>query len=738
MTVKTVASNPALGKGKKQVVKKVAQMNQASQLGEKLPENGQNPEDIEIRIEMVNGKKVKKIIRRVVKKKVQVEDKNQDVPEEKKEERQISNEKKEEQQTIDEKKEEQQTGEVKQEEAEVKQEEAEMKPEEQQQTQPEDAKAEDAKAEDANPPVKKDPSSEKEEIPDYSVLQNKNEIPQPKKRKQRARREEQNSGEQNSGEQNVEENDSSIYEFVKRLGTGSYGSVFCVKKQGSEYAMKVNFISKKVSGIGNLGELQVFMDTRVDNRAHRCLIDLTHIDYKNPMDDEREIKGQMKLIQKEHRTNVKLDNLYFIMPKLDYSLDAILKKANYASIACHAESIFTQILFGLEFLHAKGICHRDLKVDNILCKITDSDTFVVKISDYGFAKTLSPHSGNSTNILNYSYRAPEIAAQCPYYNKSIDIWSLGVICYKLYCENRYPIDIKEDKDQIVLQKIHDFVSLDNISYRGVSKIVLDRARTEKSRYLLIKQLETHIGKDIYNLFPDKIPHLKNLFMGMFNPDYKSRLTCTAILNSPYFDRSKELIRLYRKENLISGEGKWLGAKDKIVVANSPWRKEIANLAIDLYNARDRTVRGKEKLYRWFTMQIWCASLSLADRWLYYATKHEEILTPEIVTMTYYICVYVIVKILTKKQNYSFSDVAPDIQQKIDFSKDYIELTEQYLLSCTRLRPYHPTLYEHIKDYRDEMDTPLAKVMTKQLNEYHGKTWEELAFLFEKKCQNLNN
>lgn len=714
-----LASNPALGKGKKQVVKKVAQTNQPPQTNEKPPSSNQeqektngiekNPEGVEIRIEIVNGKKVKKIIRRVVKKKVQVDSQSQDVPDEN--EHSVVVEKKEETQPSEVKQEEKQPGEVKQ-----------------------SAGPEDAKAEDVKPPVK-DPSSEKEEIPDYIVLQSKKKITQPKKPKQRTRCKDQNAEKNNDGEK---DSSSSIYEFVKRLGTGSYGSVFCVRKHGAEYAMKVNFISKKVSGIGNLGELQVFMDTRVDNKAHRCLLDLTHIDYENPMNDEREIKGQMKLMQKEHRTNIKLDNLYFIMPKLDYSLDTILKKANYASIACHAESIFTQILFGLEFLHAKGICHRDLKVDNILCKITDSDTFVVKISDYGFAKTLSPHSGNSTNILNYSYRAPEIAAQCPYYNKSIDIWSLGVICYKLYCENRYPIDIKEDNDQLVLQRIHDFISLDNISYRGVSKIVLDMVRTEKSRYLLIKQLETHIGKDIYNLFPDKIPHLKNLFMGMFNPDYKSRLTCTAILNSPYFDGAQELIHLYRKENLISAEGKWLGTKDKIVVANSPWRKEIANLAIDLYNTRDKTVRGKEKLYRWFTMQIWCASLSLADRWLYYATKHEEILSKEIVTMTYYICVYVIVKILTKKQNYYFSDVAPDIEQKIDFSPEYIELTEQYLLSCTRLRPYHPTIYEHIKDYREGMDTPLAKIMTKQLNEYHGKTWEELALLFEKGFDTLDN
>lgn len=45
-----------------------------------------------------------------------------------------------------------------------------------------------------------------------------------------------------------------------------------------------------------------------------------------------------------------------------------------------------EIVLGLEYLHSKNICHRDLKPDNILY----SNNFHVKICDFGEAKMFKP------------------------------------------------------------------------------------------------------------------------------------------------------------------------------------------------------------------------------------------------------------------------------------------------------------------------------------------------------------
>ena len=86
----------------------------------------------------------------------------------------------------------------------------------------------------------------------------------------------------------------------------------------------------------------------------------------------------------------------------------------------------------LKFLIKNDNIHRDIKPDNILIKYNDSSktTFVPKIADYGLAKKLK--NGMATTCLGTpGYMAPEIILNKPYNNKS-DLFSIGVMIYKLY------------------------------------------------------------------------------------------------------------------------------------------------------------------------------------------------------------------------------------------------------------------------------------------------------------------
>ncbi|KAH7731730.1 Protein kinase domain containing protein [Aphelenchoides avenae] len=95
-------------------------------------------------------------------------------------------------------------------------------------------------------------------------------------------------------------------------------------------------------------------------------------------------------------------------------------------------SYMRQLFDGVEYMHAKRIVHRDLKLENILC----IDDHRVVISDFGFAKQLSPGQLLKELFGTPGYLAPE-TLRCQMYEDAkgygleVDNWALGVIMYTL-------------------------------------------------------------------------------------------------------------------------------------------------------------------------------------------------------------------------------------------------------------------------------------------------------------------
>ena len=83
-----------------------------------------------------------------------------------------------------------------------------------------------------------------------------------------------------------------------------------------------------------------------------------------------------------------------------------------------------QIIRGLAYMNALGICHRDIKPDNIL---TDPETHELKICDFGSAKKLVKGQPNVSYISSRAYRAPELIFGATEYTTAIDIWSGGCV-----------------------------------------------------------------------------------------------------------------------------------------------------------------------------------------------------------------------------------------------------------------------------------------------------------------------
>ena len=90
-----------------------------------------------------------------------------------------------------------------------------------------------------------------------------------------------------------------------------------------------------------------------------------------------------------------------------------------------------QILGGLAYLHENKIVHRDLKCGNILVDHLGK----LKLADFGCSKILSDSLSRVSQQGTPEFFSPElIRDEVPKgYEKSIDIWALGVVAWELAC-----------------------------------------------------------------------------------------------------------------------------------------------------------------------------------------------------------------------------------------------------------------------------------------------------------------
>eukprot|EP00471_Norrisiella_sphaerica_P004883 CAMPEP_0184480856 /NCGR_PEP_ID=MMETSP0113_2-20130426/2356_1 /TAXON_ID=91329 /ORGANISM="Norrisiella sphaerica, Strain BC52" /LENGTH=1493 /DNA_ID=CAMNT_0026859613 /DNA_START=177 /DNA_END=4658 /DNA_ORIENTATION=+ len=166
---------------------------------------------------------------------------------------------------------------------------------------------------------------------------------------------------------------------------------------------------------------------RVDNQRLRHQID-------------KELTAFIKTQQGLHAGIVNLIGGYYregyIVIVLEYmnmgSLRDSVKTYGVLPELCCAE-VAKQLLVGLNYLHTKGILHRDIKPDNFLA----SSDGQVKLADFGLAQQTDENGYCKTKLGTVMYLAPELLQEKDS-SYPADVWAFGLSLYYL-AEGRHPM-----------------------------------------------------------------------------------------------------------------------------------------------------------------------------------------------------------------------------------------------------------------------------------------------------------
>ena len=155
----------------------------------------------------------------------------------------------------------------------------------------------------------------------------------------------------------------------------------------------------------------------------------------------------------QHPNIIKLKDIfenseyYFIVLELMAGKDLFdyIQRRGFSLPEPRVQDLAYQIGGAIKYLHALGIVHRDMKLENIMMS-NSTDQGIPKLVDFGLAKIIGPSETATEPFGTLGYVAPEVLKKRPY-SYSCDVWSFGCIIYALL-SGSLPFDHEDQKETI--------------------------------------------------------------------------------------------------------------------------------------------------------------------------------------------------------------------------------------------------------------------------------------------------
>ena len=223
------------------------------------------------------------------------------------------------------------------------------------------------------------------------------------------------------------------WQIEKELGRGSFGVVY--KAVRLDHNIR-SYSAIKVITIPTDGtQVDSLRSEGLDMNATRTYLQGIVNDFVSEIQIMESFKGMQNIVSVEdykvvERTDRIGWNIYIRMELLtpfnQYICDRKLSEAEVIKLGC-------DICTALEICQKRNIIHRDIKPENIF--VNDFGDF--KLGDFGIARKMENVTGGLSQKGTFNYMAPEVAGNGRYDSRA-DIYSLGIVLYRLLNQNRLP------------------------------------------------------------------------------------------------------------------------------------------------------------------------------------------------------------------------------------------------------------------------------------------------------------
>ena len=219
----------------------------------------------------------------------------------------------------------------------------------------------------------------------------------------------------------------------KVIGKGSYGTVYrCFRENNGEKTYSaVKVISIPQTGEEYYGYNTEGMTIEQTKEYYRDIVD----DFANEIKILESLKGNKNIV--EIRNYKVIEKTEEIGWEIFIEMELLTDFNTYASDKVFTEEevlkLGTDLCNALSVCNSKNIIHRDIKPENIF--VSDNGDF--KLGDFGVSRQLEKTDASMSRKGTFNYMAPEVFYSKKYDSRA-DVYSLGLVMYKLLNNNRMP------------------------------------------------------------------------------------------------------------------------------------------------------------------------------------------------------------------------------------------------------------------------------------------------------------